>query len=88
MAIKRLQRIVFSMLRLHALIQSLCVQSFSFCLLGKQSVLGSFDLSSGNKRKIADVTVLKAKPRAVGKVPPVPVNLGLSFLVVFTTAIR
>jgi hypothetical protein len=51
-------------------------------------VLGSFDLSSGNKRKIADVTVLKAKPRAVGKVPPVPVNLGLSFLVVFTTAIR
>ena len=51
-------------------------------------MLCSFDLTSGDVRKVTDVTVLQAEPGTVGQVPPGLVLLGLIFLVVLATAIR
>ena len=55
---------------------------------GKRSVPCSFDLTSGDVGKVADVTVLQAEPGTMSQVPPVPIGLGLVFLVVFATAIH
>ena len=50
-------------------------------------MLVSFDLASGQERKVAYVTVRQAEPGAVGHVPPRTVCLGLLLLVVLATPI-
>jgi hypothetical protein len=42
------------------------VPTFSVCPPGRRSVLCSFDLTSGDKRKVANVTVGQTEPRTVG----------------------
>jgi len=47
----------------------------------------SFDLTSGDVRKVADVTVHQTQPWTVSKVPPLTVGLGLSLLVVLAAPV-
>ena len=56
-------------------------------LAGKRSVLGSFDLTSCDVWKVADVTVLQAKPGAMGQIPPVPIGLGFLILIVLDATV-
>ena len=56
-------------------------------LAGKRSVLGSFDLTSCDVWKVADVTVLQAEPGAMGQVPPAPIGICFLCLVVLDTPV-
>jgi hypothetical protein len=87
MAIRRSQRIVFLIPQQHAWTPRPCVLVSFSGLPGKQSVPCSFDLTSGDVRKVADVTVHQAQPWTVSKVPPLTVGLGLSLLVVLAAPV-
>jgi hypothetical protein len=50
-------------------------------------MLCSFDLTSGDKRKVALATVREAEPGTVSQVPPCPVDFGLLLLLVLATSV-
>jgi hypothetical protein len=86
-AIRRSRRIVFLIPQRHAWIQSPCVPVSFSGSPGKRSVPCSFDLTSSDKGKVADVTVLQAEPGAMGQIPPVPIGLGFLILIVLDTTV-
>ena len=66
MAIRRSRRFVFLVPLQHAGTPHPCVLASFVYPPGKRSVLCSFDLTSGDVGKVADVTVLQAEPGTVG----------------------